>query len=1561
MSYKGLQILFELFDNDDKEIFKKDLIDSLWLCCIKQSYLDNLLNKTKQREDIVHMLKLAVIWSSTPYLRETIINDRQDAKDLVKCSMELLNENIANENKQLIIEFIWNILQINPDDSLITPYNDQLLTYLTRVSSSMIEAKNSITLTTKEFDILLILSGKQLKNDKIEQLCTIFFRLLRQNILSKKKKKFGNKTAGQNLNISILKVLQNLIVNIENPIEKYLSLLSILCCKIIQRDQRIELINLFQIFINQSTQTKSSTVWYLKQLVELNSWNADAIDEADYERRLNSYKNLAKELVNVQDIDKDKDEYLCLFYHCLYELHYSVNDLSLREYASQCIQLFLKQIPLYQTYFLTEIRAILKQPAISINIRHEFIRHLAFITDINIDNEDLNDLKRLRNYNDIEIDFFHNITHVQNHRRYRALKRFKIIHDQQPFHVTTINNYLLPIVCSFINDVINDETQDINDEIVFVCLTTLCQTLTWLKYNQLFISYFRQLTTNKRTLNLSQKRCVTKTTSAIIDAFHFQLDFNENKAESERISRTIQKRLLPMILDLLSQNSFSIEGLTTNGVSTKTSSIDDQRQQAILLTVTCSLIATKLIVIFPHDFIEQHISTILLHLITLLRSRIYSIRDQARDCLCKCITVFGKRYLKFIIEELIAGLQRGYQHFVLLHTVHSILIHISTLTDDFNIDSAVKILTNLFIDDLFNSEKTESSKANEHENSSYKPSNIPEAKTNKTANVMELLGRLIHSNDELLTCIEPIRQQLSLSHDSRQISKCEKCLQRFQTGLISNTHLSIESLFIFIYHLLTKTEENSSNEKINNKTFNKTNEERSKYHLIPSEPKRGHARVAQSIIHVKKTNIHCLISWTLNLLNKLIKKHKNDDQTFLSMIDPFVNHIEICLNSQYTDVIVSSLRNLSSLLEYSLPSLDKQRITNMYKKEFKVFDLLKMYSSVAGSNDMNDLLTLCYKILGTFVQRSINDNIALTSDEYQCLFTYIESDLLNVHRQSSAFLLLRSIMRHSVTIITNDKNLRTQLDNLLRSRLIFLIVQSPYDHVRTICRDLFHIYFFSYEHTKTKLKSYLDFFLLQLDYEEYNGRLSVLIFLNNLFNDLTKQRLNDYAAYFFVPLSCHYYNETNNECKKYFQSNLKLLLEKIDEQHRNDILKNIIFSWINDKIEHRCLALQLFILFIEIEHDQFDQYLIDIFDFILREFNAIQHDNDDDEQEKFHDQYIYHLTNVLIYVIKYCPNSLQMVQLRSKWLELLKIIDEKCLLHPHIWVRFLSTQVFGLLFDLNKPEEIIQHIEKYLSQHDNSSDSTAATIENGPSRKRLKKSIQINLDHEPLFIHYVATFDSTMSPLIKIQRLCLCSCSQLKPSNLSEEFSLQITKNLIYLSKLLILSHSNHLDLVIRRCSRLTTFESTKFPSEITRRSAVLKWMAALVLDLSSFLTSYLKSFLTVIEREIERDDTTINLSLKTLAQDVFDVFKRHCDIHLITSIYADIAKQRRTKRLERKQKLAVLAINQPEILYRKKRVKQTKRVGLGKKKRMKAIENAKKNRRKKQSKKSTKISMIFR
>lgn len=145
------------------------------------------------------------------------------------------------------------------NDPLLVPHHDHLLSYLTRVSNSMVESSSTMALSAKEFDILLILSEKPSQSDVTERLCSIFLRLLRQNVLSKKKKnkKTNNRMASrlsqQDLNCSILKVLQNLLINISDPTEKYLSFLSILCGKIIQRDQRIELMKLFQIFIDQCT------------------------------------------------------------------------------------------------------------------------------------------------------------------------------------------------------------------------------------------------------------------------------------------------------------------------------------------------------------------------------------------------------------------------------------------------------------------------------------------------------------------------------------------------------------------------------------------------------------------------------------------------------------------------------------------------------------------------------------------------------------------------------------------------------------------------------------------------------------------------------------------------------------------------------------------------------------------------------------------------------------------------------------------------------------------------------------------------------------------------------------------------------------------------------------------------------------------------------------------------------------------------------------------------------------------------------------------------------------
>ena len=78
------------------------------------------------------------------------------------------------------------------------------------------------------------------------------------------------------------------------------------------------------------------------QLVSATIGRAELVESES--SRLRSYK----QLVNTQDIDDDRNEYLCVVCACLYQLEHSTQDLSLREYASQRLRWFLQQRPSHQ-------------------------------------------------------------------------------------------------------------------------------------------------------------------------------------------------------------------------------------------------------------------------------------------------------------------------------------------------------------------------------------------------------------------------------------------------------------------------------------------------------------------------------------------------------------------------------------------------------------------------------------------------------------------------------------------------------------------------------------------------------------------------------------------------------------------------------------------------------------------------------------------------------------------------------------------------------------------------------------------------------------------------------------------------------------------------------------------------------------------------------------------------------------------------------------------------------------------------------------------------------------
>ena len=77
--------------------------------------------------------------------------------------------------------------------------------------------------------------------------------------------------------------------------------------------------------------------------------------------------------------------------------------------------------------------------------------------------------------------------------------------------------------------------------------------------------------------------------------------------------------------------------------------------------------------------------------------------------------------------------------------------------------------------------------------------------------------------------------------------------------------------------------------------------------------------------------------------------------------------------------------------------------------------------------------------------------------------------------------------------------------------------------------------------------------------------------------------------------------------------------------------------------------------------------------------------------------------------------------------------------------------------------------------------------------------------------------------------------------------------------------------------SGVATFESIKFLHKVTRCLSVLSLPTLCIVNRTSLAV-------------IERGDTTINLRLTVLGEEVPVILMHHADMHLVTSIYSEIA-----------------------------------------------------------------------
>ncbi len=640
------------------------------------------------------------------------------------------------------------------------------------------------------------------------------------------------------------------------------------------------------------------------------------------------------------------------------------------------------------------------------------------------------DLSTLVQHDDQNLDFFMNITHIQVHRRIRALNRLRKYlsndNEQSPFFVQSISNVLVPLAMHPIYYDVEKSTEESYALEAIATIGALMKHLPWGKYQSILWKSLLDFPRFEK-----QERYFIAMICSIIDAFHFDVktmitnDQNSDailELKNETIQRQLNSRIIPKIESYLVKEKVDHRGKKGKGL----------RAPIVLALV-------KLFKKMPSDIFESKLARLLTIICNALADKDSNERELARNTMSKLAEFVGVEYLSDIIRELAISLSEGYKLHVRVATLHSVLLCLSqsyTQPTDQSLqlpfDKCLPAMMDIIQQDIFG----DASEIKEVE--SVKKRLVKEAMGAKSYSCLEIMGRMIlfkpstHSNNGSLSLssvhllVHPFLQRLRDPEiDSKTLGKIKECLNRIALGISHNASTATEELLPFVYVTVfpfvsnaTKSDEDDSDisddeaghgleiskTKKSSEKWNESKSQKQKakhvFEWAPSmlnkpkssksaydmkvEQKADLKRVQDGVNAPKLTGssrnealksnasgfndpaTSSAVSFTLTLLNSHLKKAKLGGKEM--MVDPFVKILTHCIRySKDTSAILLSLKCLQVILRLDLPSTAK------YKHILASHTLRILSMSAQNTND--ETVQCCFKTLTLLITKSRKEAI----------------------------------------------------------------------------------------------------------------------------------------------------------------------------------------------------------------------------------------------------------------------------------------------------------------------------------------------------------------------------------------------------------------------------------------------------------------------------------------------------------------------------------------------------------------------------------------------------------
>ncbi|GAB6033711.1 U3 snoRNP protein [Chamberlinius hualienensis] len=1283
---------------------------------------------------------------------------------------------------------------------------------------------------------------------------------------------------------------------------------------------------------------------------KLNAWNPRRLEEPDYMLRLDGFK----EAQDIQSIDPSNPGLLFIvIYNCFYSIR-SVNDLGIRDNASYCLQSLAPKFnlvneadvstvsKLFLVPLLNEIKKGLRN--INENVRHEFISILAVLARECTKYAQFNNL-RLLTSSEVDVDFFENIKHIQMHRRSRAMSRLTHGDLLQQLNQTTIIQYILPMTSIFLFNEIYQKHNYIVDASIEL-IGRICHHLEWNSYHKLLSNYLLKITDNADFL----KMAIT-TVVKILDSFHFDLsvlgsvhldklveppvktpiktknedgdskddddadeDTMKDKKEvnedigkmslenATRIYNTITKTILPQLQRCLTRKSARDD---VHHLAQRSHSDDDET-----LRVPVATAMIKLLQRLPKGTLNIHLPGILMKLCVFLKSRHQGIRNVARSTLVNIMDSLGAKYLPFVIKEMRQLLTRGYQVHSMTYTMHALLRHMAPQFKPCSLNHSIKSLIEIFREELFGV-------VSEEKEVQQIVGKLVEAKGTKAYDAYEIMAQFISSShlNDLISCLKEI---LNETTNHKVVGKVKECFRRIVPGLVQNKALSSKDFLIFAHCIIQEGLESAK--KINQASILADESEVAStpsIFIVPAEPRRNKISASKS----SRTNVHVLSAFGLEVLYAGLKRDKIETTSLeaLEMLDPFVDLVTEHMSSPHVELVTSSLKILPWLLDLNLPSLNKLA-DNITKT---LFTILKAYTRSSNRQGYNscDVIGSCFKALSSLIR--VGKNSKIKADHMKMLLIYIEKDIHDSAKQASAFDMLKAILSKKLFI--------TEVTELL-TRIRDLSIISENEHVRKNCRQCVLKYLLNYP-LGDKIHVHVQFFSSQLKYEHESGRESAMEMLNSIFTTFRKDILDINACPIFVSLGLTIIKDQSVSCRRMAAEVMKTLLLHVSNSVKNTLF-TITETWITTrKLGVTQIGFQVCGIFVDLEKEEFQRRLPSVLPKLVAEVQLKNSEEINIDHEKF-DHLLIRKLRTLLKIL----NETDIIRSSTHRDDLEKLWEftQTLLLHPHAWVRCISSQLFGMFFGAYPVDDAVGIIAS-------------------------------NKQNKGFFFQ---DFTNCLALLVN------AFCKQLQSAAKVPDIKNQVAKNMIYLATIVIKLPGKVLRLPVtsNRKRKLQdgddgeTIESIalsiiwfikKFLKEVKdeiacearvtcRRTCFFLWVAAMTRILEKDkLMSCLNLILPSLLREITVDARFIDEELKNLAQEVIDGIKETVGIETFNYHYAQVQQSVSEKKSRRKIASSSLAVVNPQLAARRK-MKKNLIKNESKKRKIKAFNKGRVNKRQK-------------